>query len=99
MIATAEFEAQVWPPRADMEKDIARRRGSVMYAVDLAERMQLFRGGCAEQPAPGRGTEPHHAGEIAVEIAEPHGPDNPRKVATKGANRLNGTAALVHGPD
>ncbi|GFO81086.1 MAG: hypothetical protein A49_07130 [Methyloceanibacter sp.] len=70
-----------------------------MDAVDLAERMQFFRGRRAEQPAPGRGTEPHHAGEIAVEIAESHGPDNSRKIAAKAANRLNGTAALVHSPD
>ena len=68
-----ELEAEVHPGRTDVEEDVAwRGHGVTRPGLDLPERMELRRSGPAEKPVPGRGTEPHDAGEVALEVPKGH---------------------------
>ena len=57
---------------------------------DFPKRMQFRRTRLTEQPVPGVGANPHDAGEVSLNVAEAHGAQQRREVATK---RPDGGAA------
>ena len=70
-----QFETQVHALGANVKDEIARRRDRMARAgFDFPKRMQFRRPRLAEQPVPGVGANPHHTGEISLDIAEPDGP-------------------------
>ena len=67
-----ELEAQVHPPRPDVEEQIAGRRdGLVALTGELRQRAQRGRPRAAEEPIPERRADADHACQLAVGDAEP----------------------------
>ena len=66
-----QLEAEVHALGANVKHEIARRRDRVARTgLDLPKGMQLRRPRLAEQPVPRLGPDPHHAGEISLDVAE-----------------------------
>ena len=87
-----DLEAEVHPLGADMEQQVAGRRDRVARSgPELAERVQFGRARVPEQPVPGVGPDPHHAGEAGFEIAKFNRANQARKV---GAERPHGRAIV-----
>src|SRR5207237_8473108 len=92
-----EFEAEVHSSGTDVEEDVAwRGHGMARLRPDLPERMELRRSGSAEKPVPGRGTEPHDAGEVALEVAKADRPNEGREVFAEGST---GRPLVIAGVD
>src|SRR2546429_7084995 len=72
-----------------MEEDIAGRgHGMTQPGSDLPERVELRRPGSAEKPVPGGGTEPHYAGEVALQVPKRNRSNEGREVFAEGSNGL-----------
>src|SRR5205807_8978737 len=92
-----EFEAEVHSGGTDVEEDVAGRgHGMTRLRPDLPERMELRRSSSAEEPVPGGGTEPHDAGEVALEVAKGDRPNQRREVFAEASDRL---AMVIAGVD
>src|SRR5207244_1363976 len=92
-----EFEAEVHSGGTDVEEDVAGRgHGMTRLRPDLPERMELRRSRSAEKPVPGGGTEPHDAGEVALEVAKGDHTNEGREVFTEASNSL---AMVIAGVD
>jgi hypothetical protein len=75
------LEAQVHPLGADMEQEIPWRCYCVACSgSELSKWMKFGRTRVPEQPVPGVGADPHHAGKAGLEIAKFDGPNEARKV-------------------
>src|SRR5437763_7922445 len=80
-----------------MEEDVAGRgHGMTRPGPDLPERVELRRPGSAEKPVPGGGTEPHYAGEVALEVPKGYRANEGGEVFAKASD---GPAVVIAGVD
>src|SRR5438067_13049366 len=78
-----------------MEEDVAGRgHGMTRPGPDLPERVELRRPGSGEKPVPGGGTEPHYAGEVALEVPKGHRSNESWEVFAKASD---GPAVVIAG--
>ncbi len=90
-----QFEAEIHALGADVKQQVAGRGDRMARAgFDFAERMQFRRPRCAKQSVPRVRSEPHHAGQIAFDIAKAHRADQSGEIA---AQRSDGVAACRPG--
>ena len=83
-----QLETQVHPRATDMEEDVPGRGDRMArFGVDFPKRMQLRRALRPEQAIPGGRAKPHHAGQVALQVAEGYGADKPREVITERPDR------------
>ncbi len=95
-----DLEAQVHPLGADMEQKVARGSDGVARSgPELAEGVKLSRARVAEQPVPGVGPNPHHAGKPGFEIAKFDRSNQARKVGAERARRGATVGARVYRHD
>src|SRR6185437_5411898 len=69
--------------RADMKKNIARRRDRMMDPMDLTEGVQILWLRRTEKPVPGVGAEGHDAGQPPFEVAEADRAQKRRQIAAQ----------------
>ena len=69
-----QFETQIDALGADVKEEIAGcRDGMARAGFEFAKRMQFRRPRLTKQPVPRVRSDPHHAGELSLDVAEADG--------------------------